>query len=230
MGRRILGTLLEAILEVTVNNRSFSTEEVVERSGVSAELLHDFLRSLIDDGLIGGGYDSYYLRVPRYLLVQYLYERGFVFDPERIARYFTWDEFEDFVRFIFQSWGFRVIGKFRSIRLGLEIDLVVARKPHLILIEAKRWRRVRGTRLIVRKHLAKVKRLASDPQYLANKLDLDWNYAILIPLVVTWRDLNIRFEEGVPVVGIYRLNSLVSQFDLIIDSIVSFRIGWTRLT
>jgi Holliday junction resolvase-like predicted endonuclease len=221
--------MINAILEVSVDGRSFSPREIMERARVGHESVMNFLGMLIDEGLLGGSGESYYIKVPRYLLIQHLHERGFTVDPESVARYFTWREFEDFVSFVFQTWGFRVVSRFRLISYGLEIDVVALRRPYLVLVEVKHWSRARSTREVVRTHLIKVRKLLNDPQLIARKLSLDWDYAVIIPLVVTWHDVGIVVKEGVPVVGIIRLNSLLQQFESIIDAAASFRINWDRL-
>ncbi|ADY00815.1 hypothetical protein VMUT_0604 [Vulcanisaeta moutnovskia 768-28] len=223
--------LVKALIMVSKDG-VFTRESLKRESGLGDFMIDDFINSLINEGIlvrIGDGYKSV---IPPHRLIRYFVDRGVYVDLESISRYLPWDEFEALIRLLFEEWGFRVVSRLRVPVAGsrVEFDVIAYRRPWVLLIEAKHWRRVSSSiRQIVGRHLEKVGSVAREPEVLMSRIGVNWGEALLIPVVITWHRASTELIEGVPVVSIYQVNSFINEFDGIIDGIRSFSVSWRRL-
>ncbi len=207
----------------------FTRDTVRAVSGVGDSVIDDFINSLINEGVLVRVGDGFKSTIPPHGLIRYFMGKGVGMDLESISRYLPWDEFEALIRLAFEEWGFNVVSRLRVPVVGtrVEFDVIAYRRPRVFLIEAKRWRRASSSiRRIISRHLEKVGLVAREPEVLMSRVGIGWGEALLIPVVITWHRVSMELIDGVPVVSIYQVNSFVSEFDGLIDSIRSFRVSW----
>ncbi|WP_446753049.1 hypothetical protein [Vulcanisaeta sp. JCM 16161] len=223
--------LVKALMIVSKDG-VFTRESLKSVSGLGDSIIDEFIGSLINDGVLVRVGDGYKSVMPPHRLIKYFVDRGLYVDLESISRYLPWDEFEALIRFLFEEWGFRVVSRLRVPVAGsrVEFDVIAYRRPWVLLIEAKRWRRASSSiRQIVNRHLEKVRLVARAPEVLMGRIGVNWGEALLIPVVITWHRASTEFIEGVPVVSIYQVNSFINELDGIIDNINAFRVSWSHL-
>ncbi len=210
----------------------FTRESLERMSGLGGSILDSFLNELINDGVITRVGEGYRVNMRPHALIKYFMSKGLSVDLEEISGFLPWDEFEALIRLIFEEWGFRVVSRLRVPVVGtrVEFDVIAYKEPRVLLIEAKRWRRVSSSlSVIVKRHLEKVELVSREPEVLMNRLGVDWGEALLIPVVVTWHRAYTEILNGVPVVSIYQVNSFIMELDAIIDYVRVFRVSWRGL-
>lgn len=112
----------------------------------------------------------------------------------------------------------------------VEFDVIAGKRPWVLLIEAKRWKRVSSSiRQIVSRHLEKVGLVAREPEVLMSRIGINWGEAVLVPVVITWHRVSTELIDGVPVVGIYQVNSFINELDGLINETRSFRVSWGHI-
>nr|KJR71323.1 MAG: hypothetical protein TU36_08590 [Vulcanisaeta sp. AZ3] len=210
----------------------FSRESLEELSGFKGSLIDSFLDSLLSEGVLVKVGDGYKSSLPPHRLIKYFMEKGLNVDLEELSGLLPWDEFEALIRLIFEEWGFRVVSRLRVPAMGtrVEFDVIAFKEPRVLLIEAKRWRRISSSiSMIVEKHLKKVELVSRKPEVLMNRLGVRWGEALLIPIIITWHKIAMQVIDGMPIVSIYQVNSFIMELDAIIDRIRIFKVSWSRL-
>ncbi|KUO81527.1 MAG: hypothetical protein AT718_00200 [Vulcanisaeta sp. JCHS_4] len=210
----------------------FTRESLERLSGLGGSIVESFLNELLSDGAITRVGEGYRVNMRPHALIRYFMNKGLSVDLEEISDFLPWDEFEALIRLIFEEWGFRVVSRLRVPVVGtrVEFDVIAYREPRVLLIEAKRWRRVSGSlSAIVKRHLEKVELVSREPEVLMNRLGVRWGEALLIPVVITWHKAGTSMLEGVPIVSIYQVNSFIMELDGIVDYVRAFRVSWRHL-
>ena len=210
----------------------FTGDALRAASGIGGSMVDDFINSLISDGVLVRVGDGYKSTMPPHRLIRYFMDKGVNIDLESMSRYLPWDEFEALIRLIFEEWGFRVVSRLRVPVAGsrVEFDVIASKRPWVLLIEAKRWKRVSSSiRQIVSRHLEKVNLVAKEPEVLMSRIGVNWGEAVLVPVVITWHRASTEFINGVPIVGIYQVNSFINELDGLINEIRSFRVSWGHI-
>ncbi|WP_243666273.1 restriction endonuclease [Vulcanisaeta sp. JCM 16159] len=135
--------LVKALIIVS-RDGVFTHESLKSVSGLGDSMIDEFIGSLINDGVLVRVGDGYKSVMPPHKLIKYFVDRGVYVDLESVSRYLPWDEFEALIRLVFEEWGFRVVSRLRVPVAGsrVEFDVIAYRRPWVLLIEAKRWRRV----------------------------------------------------------------------------------------
>ncbi|MFP3296291.1 MAG: hypothetical protein RXN78_01765 [Vulcanisaeta sp.] len=210
----------------------FTRESLERLSGLGGSIVESFLNELLSDGAITRVGEGYRVNMRPHALIRYFMNKGLSVDLEEISGFLPWDEFEALIRLIFEEWGFSVVSRLRVPVVGtrVEFDVIAYREPRVLLIEAKRWRRVSGSlSAIVKRHLEKVELVSREPEVLMNRLGVRWGEALLIPVVITWHKAGMSMLEGVPIVSIYQVNSFIMELDGIVDYVRAFRVSWRHL-
>lgn len=227
-----MNTLVRALL-VLSRDGVFTIDSMKRESGVGENLIREFIDRLLNDNVIertGSGY--YRIRVSIPALIKYFLERGYLLDLEEVSRYISWDVFEGLIGFILNEWGFRVFNRLRIPVSGsrYEFDVVACKRPFVLLIEAKRHKYMAGKlNQVVNRHIMKVEGVAKEPEVLMSRVGVDWDSALLIPVIVTWHKVSNQLINDVPVVSIYQLNSFIASLDSLLDSIKVIRVSWSRI-
>ncbi|WP_054850540.1 hypothetical protein [Vulcanisaeta sp. JCM 14467] len=210
----------------------FTLDAIKAASGVGDSLVNDFINLLINEGVLVRVGDGYRSTMPPHRLIRYFMGKGVNIDLESMSRYLPWDEFEALIRLVFEEWGFKVVSRLRVPVAGsrVEFDVIAGKRPWVLLIEAKRWKRVSSSiRQIVSRHLEKVGLVAREPEVLMSRIGINWGEAVLVPVVITWHRVSTELIDGVPVVGIYQVNSFINELDGLINETRSFRVSWGHI-
>lgn len=137
------------------------------------------------------------------------------FKVSSLAKNLEWYEFEEFLKYIFDEYGYHVATNVRY-HCGetVEFDLVAWRKDVAIVVEAKKWK-VGGEkwRDVASRHLEKVRKCADKLLVFA---------PLVVPLVVTSTEVSL-ISGGVPVISISKIGSFLSSLDYLQDQIAVFR-------
>jgi len=139
--------------------------------------------------------------------------------PERASRNLSWREFEDFVRQVFESNGYKVS---LHVRIKVEetfseIDLLSLKGETLILADCKRWRRplhLSGAKQAVQRQLLRLKALGNleNLEVLRKKMgELLPRKIYAIPVVITLFEFPQKFVEKVPIVPIFKLSNFLYE-------------------
>ncbi|MEM1884794.1 MAG: restriction endonuclease [Candidatus Jordarchaeales archaeon] len=160
----------------------------------------------------------------RVSLVEALLSYGFT--AEYLARLLTWKAFEEFLGGVFDRHGYSLIRNFRFSRSGrrFEVDILALKKPLVICVECKHYKRPRTVapdRRILERHAERTKALADSIPGLSLELGVSgWGKIKVLPLVVTL--LQEGFYRKIPVVPVFKLNSFLLELDANIDLMCCF--------
>ncbi|AAL63011.1 NERD domain-containing protein [Pyrobaculum aerophilum] len=126
-------------------------------------------------------------------------------------RNLNWDEFEEFIRYVFSEFGFNVAANVRlKCNGGAEFDIIAWNKEVAFVIEAKKWKGGGGKWAeVARKHLEKTakcldKLLAFSPS--------------VVPVVISSTETSF-ISGGVPLVPVWKIGNFLSSFHDLKDHI-----------
>lgn len=135
-------------------------------------------------------------------------------DQERVARYLSWKEFEDFAAYVLSSNHFQAL---TNVRFGVgrrksEIDVVGVKPPIVLCVDCKHWsygwsRSRLGNAAV--SQMIRCQRLASGGLEFLDGLGRDC--LRVASILVTLADVSIRSLNGVGVVPILRLPSFLND-------------------
>lgn len=142
-----------------------------------------------------------------------------------------WRNVEKLCEVILSRHGYRTLLNYRFKHSGkrYEIDVVGIQEPYILLIDCKRWKRGNVASLIHAAE-AQVKRTqefvyalqhSRENVNILNKSINDLTL-IIIPLIVTVLDVDIKFHEGVPIVPIRYLRDFLTSFKDYEENFVKF--------
>ena len=140
-----------------------------------------------------------------------------------ILKSLTWQEFEEFIAQVCTYHEFETRHRFRFTQVRrYEIDIVAKRQPYLLCIDCKQFGARLGKTSALRS--ASEKQLTRT-QALADHLDrhqadlgiLDWQEALLLPVLVTMMLEDIQFHENIPIVPAASLNAFLRKFEDQVD-------------
>jgi hypothetical protein len=143
---------------------------------------------------------------------------------EKILSGFDWSGFEASVAEIFLANGFNVKRNFRfKKKRRYEIDIIASRAGGAICTDCKGWREGRNKKSAIeraaemqKERTEHLKKFVSKHPIARNSLKIVEN-ANYIPMVVTLLEEDVKENEGVLVVPVWKLNSFLNS-----DSFVSF--------
>jgi len=146
-------------------------------------------------------------------------------DVERVCKYLSWEEFEEVSVLALEVNGFDVKKHFRFSWNGrrFEIDLLALKKPFVVCVDCKQWRRGwRGTasRKAAEKQVQRTKILAEASLSMTEKIGIDgWNQACFIPVILSLFPSASRFYRSTPIVPIIQFRSFIQAMPAHIDEI-----------
>lgn len=146
-------------------------------------------------------------------------------DVERVCKLLSWAEFEMIAGQAFETNDYRVVRNlhFTQGTTRWEIDVLGIRKPLIICVDCKHWRRGWRSAATARTVEAQVKRTEALAEVLprdVHKIGLEsWHKATLVPLVLSLLPGPHRFYNAVPVVPILQLQDFISEVDVELNSL-----------
>lgn len=156
-------------------------------------------------------------------------------DPERVAAFLEWAEFEQMAASIFETNGYTVTRnlRFREGSKCWEIDIVACKRPIVICVDCKHWHRTMfpsTTQKIVEKQVQRTKSLArSLPNPNIQLQCSTWQNATLVPTLLSLLRGRFRFWDDVPVVSLPQLQDFLTQIPAFITKLKGYEIGINRL-
>ena len=141
--------------------------------------------------------------------------------PVNLIEYLKWQEFETLTTLALKEAGFdtRHRLRFTSIeKKWLEIDVLGWKKPYVLLIDCKRYKRRAGKASSLRKALEEQKMRVEDftamlPEIHENFPFTEWEYFIALPILITWLPEDFTIYEDMALVPFDKLNSFVLELD-----------------
>lgn len=153
-------------------------------------------------------------------------------DVERVARFLTWSEFEQFSRESFELNGFKVITNFRFRWLGKrwEIDLIGVKKPLVVSADCKHWHRGwsgSASAEAARSQVERTKALADVSRRIRGKLGISgWEHAYFVPVVLSLYPSQHKFHEKTPIVPILQINDFLQNLIVHLGEVAHFYIQY----
>ncbi len=151
-------------------------------------------------------------------------------EPNRpVLAALTWQEFEEFVAHVLTFHEFHVCHRFRfSTNRRYEIDIVAGRKPVLFCIDCKQYGvrsgKASSLRTASENQLHRTQTLANHfAQFQAAVGCLDWQDAVLIPMLVTMMAEDIQFHDQIPIVPAALFNAFLLGYEEQLDSLRTIR-------
>lgn len=200
--------------------RGFIREEELQGSN---EELRRLVYSLLEDGFLHREKDGLAV-LDRIALLEALLSRGFT--VEYLASLFTWRDFEAFSDEVFTKHGYFSLRNFRFSQGGrrFEVDLLALKKPLLLCVECKHYKKPKAimpSKQSMERHVERAKALAKSMPRLTLDVGVSgWGHVKVIPLIITLTQEGI--QKGVPVVPVFKLNTFLLELDSNIDLICSF--------
>jgi len=154
------------------------------------------------------------------------------FSIEFLTGLFNWREFEDFSGEILGRHGYTLLRNYRFShgKHRFEIDVVGFKRPMIICVDCKQYRRPRGRSINIKqreRHLRRVKAFAVHLKGQAVKIGVSgWGKAFVIPIVVTLLQEGIHLN--VPVVPIFKLNMFLLELALNTSDVKRFEVEIPR--
>ncbi|MHA2600661.1 MAG: hypothetical protein AM324_000840 [Candidatus Thorarchaeota archaeon SMTZ1-83] len=152
-------------------------------------------------------------------------------EPESVVSLLSWKDFEGLVAGILAENDYLCVESFRrrgtSRIQGMEIDVIGVRGERIVAVDAKMWG-IRSGKSSALKSAAERQRertahLCGEIESLASKIGgLPRGTYALTPILVTWLVEEVTFNEGVPIVPVFKLNSFILEVSNYEDMIVCY--------
>jgi len=218
MGFPLNGAFLLALLGIK-EGQIIETNALVNKCNLSPTSLARNLAKAHDDGLasLEGGILQV-TRSQKLKLALTALKRGV--DIEEVCKAAGWQEFEQLAEHVLQGeeYSTRTHFRFRISGHGHEVDIVAMRRPLIMSIECKRWKKswqLSGIQRIVASHLLRTRNLCKVLCDHKDELNLrNWTSADMYPIVLMLSETPTRVEGGVPIVPIHRFVEFLAGFDL----------------
>lgn len=157
-------------------------------------------------------------------------------DIQDISNQLDWHEFEEITAIALKNNGYSVHNnlRFKKIDHRFEIDVVATKKPIVLCVDCKHWKRAitpSTLKRIVEEQTLRTKALADS---LPNKkLALpctQWEKAMFIPAILSLIPNAFKFYYEVPIVPVLQIQDFISQLPLNMDSVKVFSQTFQTLT
>jgi Holliday junction resolvase-like predicted endonuclease len=218
--------LITSILKLTVKG-SVSRECINKDAKIASGIALKLLKQLQNDGMV-------YLRGDmieadgscRLKLAVKAVALGA--DVERISDFLRWQEFEDLAAIALERNGYIVAKNVRFKHAGRkrEIDIVGCKKPLVICIDCKHWRRGMSPSALTKIAEAQVERTWALAESLPNvRLEIEcakWDKTKLVPAVLVLVTGCFKFYDKVPIVPVLQLQDFLSQLPAYVESLKYF--------
>jgi hypothetical protein len=155
-------------------------------------------------------------------------------DFERVCRSLSWSEFENIAAEAFVANDYRVARnfRFRQASRRWEIDILCFKKPLIICIDCKHWKRW-GRSATIKSVTFQVERTEALADALHTYLEKagikEWETAILVPTILSLMIGPDKFYDHVPIVPIFQLQGFINELPSEIHSLKCFRRKFLKL-
>ena len=141
--------------------------------------------------------------------------------PVDLIENLEWQEFEILTTLALKEAGFETRHRLRFTSIEkkwLELDVLGWKKPYVLLIDCKRYKRRAGKASGLRKALEDQKMRVEDftamlPEIHQNFPFTEWDYFIAFPILITWLPEDFSIYEDMALVPFDKLNSFVLELD-----------------
>lgn len=208
--------ILVAILKSTQEKDSALIEDICEEARAPRANVLEILDRLRGSRLLSMNGDKVFVNKERRLKIA-VKSISLGADIERVARFLTWSEFEQFSRESLEVNGFMVTTNFRFKWLGRmwEIDLIGAKKPLVISADCKHWRHGWSESASIKAAKNQVERtraLADASGRIKSKVGIDgWEYAYFVPVVLSLHPSQHKFYDKTPIVPILQISDFLQN-------------------
>ncbi|MEM2094977.1 MAG: restriction endonuclease [Candidatus Bathyarchaeia archaeon] len=155
-----------------------------------------------------------------------LLEKGV--DAEEVCRIVGWRVFEEMVEYMLRYSGYFTFKHFRFSYAGrrYEIDVVAQRRPVMLSVECKRWKKswqAHRIKRLVEAHRVRTWQLSKCLVDYRSSLSLwGWDHVVLYPIILMMGEVPSRVERGIPVVPIHRVRDFLDGFELHLHEFVAY--------
>lgn len=149
-------------------------------------------------------------------------------DFERVCSLLSWTEFESIAAQAFEANGYRVMKNFRFKQASRkwEIDVIGFKKPLILCMDCKHWKRgwqKAATMKAVEAQIERTKAFAEAvPNYYQKVRLNEWEAATIVPIVLSLTAGPYKFYNNVPIVPILQLQDFISELPAHVHLLKSF--------
>lgn len=146
-------------------------------------------------------------------------------DIQRISVLFSWQEFEDIAALALERNGYVATKNVRFKYAGRrwEIDVVGCRKPLVLCIDCKHWKRGLRSSALKRVVESQIARSCAFMEALPiSSLRIEcakWRKAKFVPMILSLFPSNYKYHKQVPVVSILQLQDFLTQLPALVESL-----------
>jgi Holliday junction resolvase-like predicted endonuclease len=217
-----------------VEDKPLSVCKISERTRTSIEMLDSFFSKISEDGLVRCDGESVSMTQNQRirLAVKAVYWGA---NPKSVCRHLSWNEFEDFVVSAIEASGYETFKHFRFKhgKRRYEIDILGQKKPFMLSVDCKHWKRSwqsSATKNMVISQIKRTKALVSSLNSLRNRLRIEkWSKISVVPLIITLSETPYRIFHGTPVVPVVYLQDFLSETYLYDQNITKIEVEKNHL-
>ncbi len=190
--------------------------QISEDLRVIEERTWEVLTSLADEGLVEvRGSSIHASGGQRMRIASMALEAGV--DVEEVCRCLRWKEFEDVATLALEAYDFSTLKHFRfkASSRGYEVDILGFRKPTILSMECKHWKRSwqrSATVKFANAHKCRTDALAQTLPKVRGRLPIEeWSSAKVMPVILTLSETPLKVHYGVPIVSMFHFSSFLSE-------------------
>ena len=159
---------------------------------------------------------------------------------EKIVKYLSWQNFELLTSSILMRCEWETRTNFRFFGEGavsrdrkrFEIDVISWKRPYVLLIDCKRHANSNSGSIkqSVEKQVERAFELFEMTPIIHDMPEMiwsKWETAIIVPIIITWKDNKLDFHGKVPICPSSKLIDFFSMFTLYFDSSEWFNLKWS---
>jgi len=149
-------------------------------------------------------------------------------DFERVCGLLSWTEFENIAAQTFEANGYRVIRnfRFRHSSRRWEIDIIGLKKPLILCVDCKHWKRGWRRSATAKAVEAQIERTKAFGDALSNYYQRvrlqEWGTATLIPMILSLTSGPYKFYKNVPVVPVLQLQDFINELPAQVNLLQNF--------
>jgi Holliday junction resolvase-like predicted endonuclease len=149
-------------------------------------------------------------------------------DIERVSAFFSWQEFEEIAALALERNGYVTVKNVRFKHGGRrwQIDVVGCRKPLVLCVDCKHWRRglkPSALRRIVEAQVERTRALANTLPAATLQIECaQWEKAKFIPVILSLIPSSLKFYDDVPVVPVLQLQDFLMQLPAQVEALTYF--------
>jgi Holliday junction resolvase-like predicted endonuclease len=207
--------LLISLLKLTKNGHVL-IENVKSDAKTTSSIVRNLLEKLQNECLVYLNQDT--VEADGYSRLKIAVKAiGMGADVEYVSNMLSWQEFEDIAAVALERNGYIAAKnvRFKHAARKWEIDVVGCRKPLVICVDCKHWRRGTAPSAVRRITEAQVERTRALADALPNvSLELEcakWDRAKFVPAILTLMPVSFKFYDKVPIVPVLQLQDFLCQ-------------------